>query len=118
MKSNKIEPNEQGLLNQILDYLLIRQILPIHHRTIGNIYFKDGQRHFGTTRKDQKGAPDILFCYQGEMVALEVKTSIGVISPDQKAWRDKFISHPNLGRYIVTRCLEDVENILKNLTIT
>ena len=57
------------------------------------------------------GVPDILACWQGKFVAIEVKTPIGVLSELQK-YNLKAISDAG-GISIVARCLEDVEEVIK-----
>jgi Holliday junction resolvase len=57
------------------------------------------------------GVPDILACWQGKFVAIEVKTPVGVLSELQK-YNLKAISDAG-GISIVARCLEDVEEVIK-----
>lgn len=57
------------------------------------------------------GVPDVLGCWQGKFVAIEVKTPVGVLSELQK-YNLKAISDAG-GISIVARCLEDVEEVIK-----
>jgi Holliday junction resolvase len=57
------------------------------------------------------GVPDILACWQGKFVAIEVKTPVGVLSELQK-YNLKAISDAG-GVSIVARNLEDVKEVIK-----
>jgi len=62
---------------------------------------------------NRKGVSDILACYKGVFVAIEVKNQKGVISPLQKIELQKV---RNAGGYaIVAYCLEDVRNLIKEI---
>lgn len=47
------------------------------------------------------GGPDIRGCLRGRAVAIECKSQVGRLSPDQRIWRDNFTRAG--GRYIVGR---------------
>ena len=55
-----------------------------------------------------KGVPDILGCYHGKLIGIEVKTPKGTVSEDQK----RFIANLNEagGNAFVARSVEDVIN--------
>jgi len=57
------------------------------------------------------GVPDILACWHGKFVAIEVKTPVGVLSELQK-YNLKAISDAG-GVSIVARNLEDVKEVIK-----
>ena len=57
------------------------------------------------------GVPDILACWQGKFVAIEVKTPVGVLSELQK-YNLKAISDAG-GVSIVARSLKDVVEVIK-----
>ena len=60
------------------------------------------------------GVPDILACWNGKFVAIEVKTPVGVLSELQK-YNLKAISESG-GISIVARSLQDVKEVIKNDT--
>jgi hypothetical protein len=54
-----------------------------------------------------KGLSDLTAIKDGWTVYIEVKTTTGILSEDQKDFRDHVISHG--GTYIIGRCVEDVK---------
>lgn len=59
-----------------------------------------------------KGSPDILGIVgpHGRALGIEVKTGVGRLSPQQKAWRRVFEAKGGL--YVEARSVEDVERVL------
>lgn len=55
-----------------------------------------------------RGLPDIIVVAGGQFIALEVKSSIGKQSPDQKLIEAEIKKHG--GKYYLVRSLEDVIN--------
>lgn len=109
---------EKQIQTAILAYLCSRGILPVHHRNTGDIVRnRAGQIRFGRSWStlNQRGAPDVLFTYLGKGVALEVKTPIGRLSPDQRDWLNRFQAPPNEGLVIVARSVDDAEAALKKM---
>lgn len=107
---------EQDTVRAILDLLKIYKYKPIHVRNTGNVFTdSNGNRRFGRTADGQRGAPDIIFAVLSHGVALEVKSSIGRQSLEQKEWEDGWVSPPSLGYYHVVRTVEEVQNIIENL---
>ena len=60
-----------------------------------------------------RGAPDIQGCYCGRAVGIEVKSSDGRQSPDQKRWQACFERAG--GIYILARTVTDVTSVLDRL---
>jgi hypothetical protein len=60
-----------------------------------------------------RGVPDILGCYRGRGLAIEVKSSIGKTSPEQDLWLGKWANYPTSGLWLVARSVDDVEKFLK-----
>jgi VRR-NUC domain len=50
-------------------------------RQFGIFHFK----HWGGPMSE-KGVPDIIGCYQGKMLCIEIKKKTGTVSPDQKSF--------------------------------
>ena len=57
-----------------------------------------------------KGTPDLLACYKGFFVAIEVKTPRGVPRPEQEQARKEIIAAG--GRALITHQVEEVTNVL------
>lgn len=53
-----------------------------------------------------KGVADILGCYQGRMIAIEVKTPRGVVKPEQEAFLKNVRAEGGIA--FVARSVEDV----------
>jgi len=60
-----------------------------------------------------KGVADFLFMYQSTTIAIELKTSVGFLSKEQKAWRDKIGTQGF--EYKVVRSLEEFKNCIKEI---
>lgn len=99
---------EQGVVNQIEIYLVVRRIPYYRARNTGSIYWKNGVQHFGRTRFSQKGAPDFFAWFKGKSYAIEVKAKEGRLSNDQKEWLSRFQLNGG-GQVIIARSLEDVQ---------
>jgi hypothetical protein len=115
-KIKKPITREQDTVRGILDLLRLYKLKPIHIRNTGIIFTdKLGNKRFGKTVDGQRGAPDIVFSYESRAVALEVKSSVGKQSPEQKLWESDWTSTPCLGYYFVVKEITEVQNILENL---
>lgn len=57
-----------------------------------------------------KGTPDLLACYKGFFVSIEVKTSRGVTGPEQKAAQRGIIAAG--GHALITHRVEEVAGVL------
>ena len=79
--------------------------LVLWRNNVGQMIDKDGRRVvFGV---GGQGAADLLGMWQGRFVALEIKTPIGRLSPEQKLYRD-LIEHKG-GTYVVLRSVDDAQ---------
>lgn len=58
----------------------------------------------------RRGIPDVIGCLRGRMIAIEVKTGTGRLTPDQA--REKARIEEAGGIYILAGCPEDVERRL------
>lgn len=56
------------------------------------------------------GTPDLLACYKGRFISIEVKTSRGVVRPEQRAAQKSINSSG--GYAIITHSIGDVADVL------
>lgn len=89
---------EKSIENKIKSYL----------KSKGAYYFK----HHGN-QYSQVGVPDIIVCYKGKFIGIEVKNEKGKTSPLQEA-NLKMINDAG-GISIVARCVEDVEKVIDKI---
>lgn len=59
------------------------------------------------------GTPDLLVCYRGEFLAIEVKTPRGVASPEQLATQDDILAAGGLA--IITCSVSDVAAVMDSI---
>ena len=57
------------------------------------------------------GVPDLLVGYRGIIFLVEVKSPVGVLSPKQRDFFDRWIEHPAL----VLRTVDDVRHVMEVL---
>ena len=88
---------EKAIENRIKAYL----------KSIGAYYFKHHGNQFS-----QVGVPDIVACYKGRFIGIEVKNETGKTSPLQDI-NLKMINEAG-GIGIVARSVEDVRKIIDN----
>ena len=62
---------------------------------------------------NERGVPDILCCYKGRFVGLEVKTAKGRISGPQRVQNDRIRRAG--GRAVVVRSVADVRVVLEHI---
>jgi len=62
---------------------------------------------------NERGVPDILCCYRGRFVGLEVKTAKGRISGPQRVQNDRI--RRACGRAVVVRSVADVRVVLEHI---
>lgn len=89
---------EKNIENKIKNYL----------KSIGAYYFKHHGNQFS-----QVGVPDIIACYKGKFIAIEVKNEAGKTSPLQDV-NLKMINNAG-GIGIVARSVEDVKKVIDNI---
>ena len=65
----------------------------------------------GFIKNNKPGAPDIIVCYQGNYVGLEVKSKKGRQSDSQKDAEERILDAG--GEYHIVRSVEDVQEIIK-----
>lgn len=77
---------------------------------------KDGSAAFAAfaqTASATAGLPDIILCYKGWFVAVEVKTPRGKLSERQKYVRDHILEAGGL--YLVVRSVKELDNGLREI---
>lgn len=62
---------------------------------------------------NRRGTPDIVGCYLGRFIGIEVKTPQGTQSPAQKEIEKEIVACG--GVYIVARSLQDIEDLINSL---
>jgi len=87
---------EQQIQTQIIKYL----------KNIGGYYIK-------TVLATRKGTPDIIGCYKGKFIAIEVKMPGCKATRLQQYELDMIVKAGGVG--ITTTCLNDVKQILEGL---
>ena len=81
----KLELTENQIQNQVLSWLKMHEIFAFIVRSVGTYDAKiKGFRAAGPWFR--KGCPDILICYKGKFVGLEIKTKKGVLSEHQESF--------------------------------
>jgi hypothetical protein len=93
---------EHDIQSQILDWLGFTRIF--HRRTNTGGAQLTGGYH---VRFGRKGDADIIACYKGQFVAIEVKGEKGVQSQEQAIYQSDLEAAG--GRYILARSLDDVK---------
>ena len=108
-----LKTKEQDVVNAILDYLSYRKIIHAHIRNTGAIIKRDGKTFFARNKRNQPGIADILGVYKGVPIAIEVKSDIGKVRPEQDDWLNKWAE--NGGVYCVARSVTHVEQFIESI---
>lgn len=106
-----LKTKEQDIVNAILDYLMYRKIVHAHIRNTGAIIKRDGKTFFARNKRNQPGIADILGVYKGVPMAIEVKSEVGRLSPEQDVWLNEWADSG--GVYCIARSIEHVEQFLE-----
>ncbi len=77
-------------------------------RTSSGAVKTDTGRYF---RTGKKGSPDIICCYKGQFIGLEIKSEKGRQSPEQK--EAEAIINNSGGKYCLIRSLDELIKIIK-----
>lgn len=106
--------SEADIENQILTVLSLKGIFVWKNQTAG--YFDKKRRIFRKpkSRFQIKGTSDVLGVYKGRLIAIEVKTDKGRLSPEQKTFLDRINNEGGIAA--VCRSVEELnEKILSKL---
>lgn len=95
-----------------MTWLGLRNILHVRVRNSGTIIHGKGGVFFGRDRyaRQQNGVADILAWKGGKAYAIELKSAVGRLRPEQKAWLDRFTEEGGIA--FVARSLDDVLRVL------
>ena len=109
----KCNVKEQDILNGILDYLKLRKAVVAHVRSTGTIIRVNNKTFFGRNKYNQPGIADIIGVYNGKPIAIEVKSPVGKVSPQQTAWLSQWSDSG--GFYCVARSIDHVDQFINQL---
>ena len=87
---------------------LIENKIKAYLKSIGAYYFKHHGNQFS-----QVGVPDIIACYKGRFIGIEVKNETGKTSPLQDVNLEMIANAGGIG--VVARTVEDVKRVIDNL---
>jgi penicillin-binding protein-related factor A (putative recombinase) len=107
------KPTEKETQKAILEFLKTIGALPIKIYN-GGIYDPKYQKYF-FPYQTQKGVSDIIVCYKGRFVAIEVKSPSRKPTPDQIQFLKEVEKAGGLGFW--TDDIDDVINFFNNLKI-
>jgi hypothetical protein len=105
-------PTEQDLLRQVRDYLALQGAVVVRVNSGGLRATYNGKGRF-IRYNDTPGCSDLLACYRGYFVAVEVKRPGQKPTPEQASFLDQVRRKGGVG--IVATCLDDVERALERL---
>lgn len=103
--------SEAQIKKAILQWLQMKRKCEAFPTITGGVFNPQTGKYRRTATR--KGTPDILCCYRGLFLAIEVKTQKGRLSPEQ---RELIQSIENTGgQALVARSIEDVENFFSDI---
>ncbi len=105
----KLKVSEKDLQKTIIDYLLLKKAVVVKVNNGGVFDFK---RQVWRKQRE-KGISDILACYKGYFLAIEVKSTGAKPSPDQEDFLQRVIKAG--GHAIWTDNFEKVEEMIKRI---
>ena len=116
MKSRK-QP-ERVVQTQIIHWLQIRQRQGVNcmfwrQPTMGAYYAKERKFLAPMGAGTRKGIADILGIWEGQPLAIEVKSKYGRLTKEQKEFLEEWSARGGIS--IVARCVDDVEKALANV---
>lgn len=82
-------------------------------RAIKRTLDRRGAWHIKTTGVSLAGCPDILACYRGHFLAIEVKTLVGRVHPNQQRQLE-LVDHAG-GTAFVATSKDDVDDVLDRI---
>lgn len=109
-----LKTTEKLIENSVLDFLNHQQGMFAFKVNTRGIY--DPTRNvFRTLSKGiVPGTADIICCYYGRFIAIEVKSDLGIQSDVQKNF-ERLVKTKGIGHYFVIRSIEDVKSVLSLL---
>lgn len=103
---------EQAIENQCLMWLKANHIFGFKVRSVGT--FDPRKRVFRTNKWFRRGCPDIVCCFSGLFVGLEIKTRTGRLSEHQVDFHRDIKAHKGL--VYVVRAVEELEGIFDEVS--
>lgn len=112
-----LQPKEQAIVTAILQLLRYKGIPHTHVRNTGRIV-GGGNRpiRFMHDPLAVKGVADIIACWKGRAIAIEVKSATGRVRPEQIQWLRDW--EKNGGLAMVARSVGAVEAWLDHMPMT
>jgi len=105
-----IKEKESDIQTAICDYLSLKKYFFWRQNTSPTVQITGDKWHFRRMSKyAMKGIPDIIIIKEGKFIGLEVKTSVGVISQNQKEF--KFGCENAGGEYYIVKSIDDVTKL-------
>lgn len=105
---------ESQIQSVIIDYLSILENQgKLFFQRTNNITVYDSKKniHRSLAKGQKKGFPDLLILFKGKCLGIEIKTTTGRQSKEQKEIEQQF--KKNGAEYYIVRSLEDVKRIIK-----
>ncbi len=109
MKPKSPVIREQVIETQIRTYLSLKRIFHWKAKTVGTYDEKLGR--FRKSAGYMKGISDILGIFNGRLLAIEVKSAVGRLSPAQVIFQDEVRRHGGIA--FVARSVSDVQAALQ-----
>lgn len=97
---------EAALIAQITEYLELNKILYVRHHPAKPFTDRYGRSRFAPVARSQRGAPDFMIFVMKRTVFVEAKSDKGVLSEDQKAWKQR--AEDEGFEYIIAKNLQQV----------
>lgn len=104
--------SEKTIENQCLAWLKANQVFGFKVRSTGTFDPKT-KRFRARSMWFRPGCPDIVCCYKGRFVGLEVKTPKGRVSEDQLSFHKDIVA--NGGAVYVVRSVDELDQIFNSL---
>lgn len=111
-KTAKSGPSETQIQAAILDWLRWHKIHAWRCQAVP-VPVRRGNAIVGLRRANPEtiGIPDILGVYKGRLFAVEVKTAVGRLRPEQIEWKEKLESNGAL--WTIARSVDDIAAFIK-----
>lgn len=101
----KIKQKESQIVSIICDYLAIKKYFFWRQNNIGVF---NGKEYRKMPRYSKNGVPDIIAVIDGDFWGIEVKRPGGILSEDQKKFRDDLLRLGKSPNYYVVKSLDEL----------
>lgn len=107
MKKQKLrDPKEKEIQKLIIDWLNYRKDIYFIRNNSFAGYFKRKNGTQGWLRQNKPGSPDLILCYKGQWIGIEIKTRLGKQSQLQINAMNDILRCK--GKYYVIHSLEEL----------